>query len=154
MGSRAVLVVCRDEEVARRRFGAMQAGERGAVVTRTGRPFFDDAGVRDAVLAEAARALEESGLWDEWQTDWCCLDAEIMPWNAKARGLLREQYAPVASVGRATLLAERDAAQAAASRGVPGMEAVAARLDERVGNINAYAEAYAHYCWSVEEWTA
>ena len=39
MGSRAVVVVCRDEEVARKRFGPEVAG---IVYTRTGRRFFDD----------------------------------------------------------------------------------------------------------------
>ncbi len=64
MGSRAVLVVCRGAEAARARFGAGE-GETGAILTRTGRPFFDDAALAAALLAEAARALEAAGLWDE-----------------------------------------------------------------------------------------
>jgi len=32
---------------------------------------------------DASRVLEEFG------TDWVCLDCELMPWNAKAQGLLR-----------------------------------------------------------------
>ena len=43
MGSRAVLLACRDEETARTRFGAPD-GLPGAVYTRTGRPFFGTAG--------------------------------------------------------------------------------------------------------------
>ena len=39
MGSRAVLLACRDEETARARFGGPD-GQPGAVYTRTGRPFF------------------------------------------------------------------------------------------------------------------
>ena len=39
MGSRAVLLACRDEETARARFGVPD-GMPGAVYTRTGRPFF------------------------------------------------------------------------------------------------------------------
>jgi protein phosphatase len=38
MGSRAIVVVCRDAAVARERFG-VDAGETGAIYTRTGRPF-------------------------------------------------------------------------------------------------------------------
>src|ERR1700677_1609034 len=41
MGSRGVIAVCRDDLVARRRFGA-QTIETGAIWTRTGRPFFTD----------------------------------------------------------------------------------------------------------------
>jgi protein phosphatase len=49
MGSRAVVVVCRDEEVARRRFGIVDDGA-GIVYTRTGRRFFDDPGVEQGLL--------------------------------------------------------------------------------------------------------
>jgi protein phosphatase len=28
--------------------------------------------------------VDETGLWDELATDWLLLDAEIMPWSAKA----------------------------------------------------------------------
>ena len=41
MGSRAVVIVCRDEESARERFG-VDTGEIGIVTTRTGRRFFND----------------------------------------------------------------------------------------------------------------
>ena len=41
MGSRAVVVVCRDEKAARERFG-VTTGESGIVTTRTGRRFFND----------------------------------------------------------------------------------------------------------------
>ena len=41
MGSRAVVIVCRDEDAARRRFGVVGEGI-GICYTRTGRRFFDD----------------------------------------------------------------------------------------------------------------
>src|SRR5688572_19816396 len=40
MGSRAVVVVCRDADVAARRFHVNDTEAAGAIVTRTGRPFF------------------------------------------------------------------------------------------------------------------
>ena len=148
MGSRAVLVVCRDAGVARARFGA-PGGEIGAVLTRTGRPFFDDAALTNALLAETARALEAADLWEELGTDWCCLDAEILPWNAKAQGLLREQYAPVAAAGRAALGAEAATAAAGAARGIAPAAEIAARLTARLADLEAYSVAYARYCWDV-----
>ncbi|MES2462790.1 MAG: polynucleotide kinase-phosphatase, partial [Armatimonadota bacterium] len=149
MGSRAVLVVCRTPETARERFGA-SPGERGAVLTRTGRPFFtEDSGTGAAVLEEAARAMEATGLWEELATDWCCLDAEIMPWNAKAQGLLREQYAPVAAAGRAALSAELAVAETAGARGLAGADILTERLRTRLRDIEAYRAAYGHYCWTV-----
>ena len=38
MGSRAIVIVCRDADVAQARFG-VDSGETGAIYTRTGRPF-------------------------------------------------------------------------------------------------------------------
>jgi protein phosphatase len=143
------MVVCRDQEAALRRFGA-DGGETGAVLTRTGRPFFDDPELTRALLGETAGALAASGLWDELETDWCCLDVEILPWNAKARGLLREQYAPVASAGRAALAAETAAAESAAARGVAGAADLAETLRQRLADLEAYAVAYGHYCWEVD----
>ena len=53
MGSRAVLVVCRDADAARTRFGVAD-GSAGIVYTRTGRRFFDDAALEAAVLEPRA----------------------------------------------------------------------------------------------------
>ncbi len=61
--------------------------------------------------AEHAFPVEQLG------TDWLCLDAELMPWNAKAQALLKEQYAPVALAGRAALSAEAGVLSMAAVRG-------------------------------------
>ena len=91
MGSRAIVVLCRDADAARRRFGVTD-GSDGIIYTRTGRRFFD-APAEGEVLARLRAAMTMSGLWDELGTDWVCLDAEIMPWSAKAQELLRQQYA-------------------------------------------------------------
>jgi protein phosphatase len=152
MGSRAVLVVCRTASAARERFGAPE-GEIGAVLTRTGRPFFDDPAATRAVLGETARALEVAGLWEELKTDWCCLDAEIMPWNAKAIGLLQEQYAPVAAAGRAALSTSAAVIEAAKARGVPGVEEIAGKITQRCADMEAYRAAYGRYCWQVNSVT-
>jgi hypothetical protein len=60
MGSRALLVVCRDEAAARDRFGVTTA-ETGAVYTRTGRAFFQDRTTTEAVLARVRAAMTEVG---------------------------------------------------------------------------------------------
>src|SRR5262249_51908559 len=74
--------------------------------------------------------------------------AEILPWSAKARGLLREQYAPVASAGQAALDAALGAAGSAAARGI-AVEPLLARLRERQAALQRYQEAYRRYCWEV-----
>jgi protein phosphatase len=78
------MVVCRDERAARQRFGVLSE-EIGAVYTRSGRTFFTDADERGAVLDPTRRALETTGLFDELGTEWVLIDAEIMPWSAKAQ---------------------------------------------------------------------
>jgi protein phosphatase len=91
MGSRAVIIVCRDAGVARKRFGVVD-NEDGIVYTRTGRRFFDDVGLERELLGRIRRATDQAGLWNELATDWMCLDCELMPWSAKAQELLRTQY--------------------------------------------------------------
>src|SRR5262249_54875269 len=72
MGSRAVVIVCRDEETARKRFGIVGEGI-GIVYTRTGRRFFNDGALEAEILARVNAALTVSGLWEELKSDWVCL---------------------------------------------------------------------------------
>src|SRR6266545_3776246 len=87
MGSRAIVICCRDEDVARRRFGVVDEGF-GICYTRTGRRFFDDAELEAAFLERFRDATNTAGLFDELASDWLLLDCELMPWSAKAQQLL------------------------------------------------------------------
>jgi protein phosphatase len=84
MGSRAVIIVCRDEDAARRRFGVVDEGA-GIIFTRTGRRFFPDTALEGELIARLQLAIGAAGLWDELATDWVCLDTELMPWSARRR---------------------------------------------------------------------
>jgi protein phosphatase len=110
MGSRAVVVLCKDEAVSQKRFGVVQAS-LGTVYTRTGRRFFTDEALDHQFLARLQSAVERSGLWDDLATDWLCLDCELMPWSAKAQELLQKQYAPVGNAGVYALRAESDSSR-------------------------------------------
>ncbi|MGW1816715.1 polynucleotide kinase-phosphatase [Streptomyces sp. NPDC002125] len=147
MGSRAVALVCRDAAAARERFGT--DGPTGVLHTRTGRPFLDDPALTEVVLGRLRTALTAAGLWDEWETDWVLLDAELMPWSLKAAGLLRSQYAAVGAAAGAVLPVAGDALSAAAARGVD-VGALADRQRERAADAAAFTEAYRRYCWSTE----
>ena len=147
MGSRAVIIACRDERAAVRRFGIPGAGQ-GIVYTRTGRRFFADAAVERAVLERVRAALGERGFWDRFDTDWICLDCELMPWSAKAAALLRAQYGPVASASRIGLGAAVEALQRAGARGDATRELLQ-RYRARATMADAYAHAYRRYCWPV-----
>ena len=148
MGSRAVAVIARDADAARRRFGTPD-GDDGILYTRTGRRFFLDRGTETAVLERFRKALDAGGLWDELETDWVCLDCEVMPWSAKGGRLVREHYAPVAAAARLAL-AEAGAALARATARdgahAPLLEAVA----ERSRMAAAYEAACNRYNWPVD----
>jgi protein phosphatase len=147
MGSRAIAVVCRDGEVARRRFG-VDDGATGAIYTRTGRPFFDAPAEREDALARVREAIGAAGLWEELGTDWLVLDCELLPWSAKALGLIREQYASVGAAAGAGLSGSIATLERAAERGLD----VAGWTDverSRLAQVERYVDAYRRYVWPV-----
>lgn len=148
MGSRAVVVVCRDEEVARTRFGIVGEGI-GMAYTRTGRRFFQDQDLERSLLAMLADALVRSGFWEELATNWVCLDCELMPWSAKAQDLIRQQYASVGAAATAALGTAVTALQHAEERGIHAA-GLLDRFRTRASLAGRYVEAYRRYCWQVE----
>ena len=144
MGSRAIVVLCKEDDVAQKRF-KMGLPAKGKCYTRTGRNFFTDKNLENAFLERLRTALTNSGFWDKLDTNWVCLDCELMPWSAKAQGLITGQYA---SVGASATLAMKTA--------IPQLELAAknneAMVDllhdyqERSKDIGAYQNAYRAYC--------
>ncbi|QKV78245.1 polynucleotide kinase-phosphatase [Amycolatopsis sp. Hca4] len=143
MGSRAVVLVCRDEEVAYHRFG-IRGG--GAVYTRTGRPFFA-AAQNNELLSDVRTAAE--GLFEELNSGWLLLDAELLPWSAKAGSLIADQYASVGAAAEAVLPAAAAALTTAAARGIDVGDLLA-RTASRASTVDAYRKAYRRYCWPTE----
>jgi protein phosphatase len=148
MGSRAVVIACRDQDGAVRRFGAAAPGP-GAIYTRTGRAFFADPATERALLDRLVAAIGSAGLWAELETDWLVLDCELLPWSAKAGELLRSQYAPVAAAASGALGAASELLAAAAARGVDVADLLA-RTSERRALAARFADAYRRYCWPVD----
>ncbi|MDZ4687845.1 MAG: polynucleotide kinase-phosphatase [Planctomycetaceae bacterium] len=153
MGSRAVVVICRDHAAARERFGVTD-GESGIVYTRTGRRFFNDLELERQLLDRLRDALTAAEFWEGFQTTWVCLDCELLPWSAKAQELLRSQYAAAGAAGNAAL-PPTVAALAAASQRLHGPDgerivALQEQFQGRQDNIERFIAAYRHYCWPVE----
>ncbi|MDR0469429.1 MAG: hypothetical protein LBH09_05595 [Peptococcaceae bacterium] len=132
-------------------------------ITYTGRHFFNDEETENAILTRLQAALANSGFWDDFSTDWVCLDTELMPWSAKAQQLLEEQYAPVGRAGRSGLASVVDTiSKAAAVLGSNSVEAEAQssqkadlsalleRYKERANALDLYTDAYRRYCWDVK----
>ena len=162
MGSRAVIVLCRDTESAKKRF-KISDGTFGIIYTRTGRHFFDDTETETAILTRLLNVLSASDFWEDFNTDWVCLDTELMPWSAKARKLLEEQYAPVGRSGRNGLANAVEAIEKAAGifvgQPVSGkaqsnqnadLTKLLSKYKERAETLELYTEAYRRYCWDVK----
>ena len=153
MGSRAVVVACRDEQAARERFG-VTTGELGLVYTRTGRRFFNDPDLERRFLDRVREALTAADIWNKLDTKWACLDCELMPWSAKAQDLLRTQYAAVGAAGLASLPRAVAVLGQAAARLEGEERENLTRIEEnyrrREHDVARFVAAYRHYCWTVE----
>ena len=167
MGSRVVIVLCRDETSARKRFGIIGNGtiqptfdgdkspegkliepSIGVCYTRTGRPFFNDPEIEGALLQRLHTAFDAIKFWETHETDWACLDAELMPWSAKAQELIKEQYAPVGVAGQIALKHAADVLTQSGARGLAVQE-LQGQIAQRQDSVERYRNAYRQYCWEV-----
>ena len=133
MGSRAVVLVRRDAS--------------GVCYTRTGRALFADERVGAAPVARVADAA--GPLFAELNSDWLLLDCELLPWSAKAEGLIREQYASIGAAARAGLPAALHVLTGARDRGLD-VGALLDRTASRLGNVDHFTEVYRRYCWPTD----
>jgi len=141
-------VVCQEKHMGSRAVALVRRDGSGVLHTRTGRSFFAGA-LSAAFTARLSAAVEKAGLFDELGTDWLLLDAELLPWSAKAGDLIRSQYAAVGAAARAALPAAVAALEAAAGRGL----AVGDLLDRqrrRAGDAAAFTGVYRRYCWPTD----
>ncbi|HEY7326233.1 MAG TPA: polynucleotide kinase-phosphatase [Gemmataceae bacterium] len=156
MGSRAVVIVCQDEQAARERFGVTE-GEVGIVYTRTGRRFFNEPTLEAQFLDRVRSAVTAANVWVALETKWVCLDCELMPWSAKAQELLKTQYAAVGAAGQASLpRAVATLAQAAERLGEEEKARIAQVMGayrRRTEHIDQFVAAYRQYCWPVASLT-
>jgi protein phosphatase len=147
MGSRAVVVLPRDAAAAEQRFGA-PGGATGAVYTRTGRAFFGPA-LTEQLLLRLRTAADSAGLFDELHSDWVIIDAEVLPWSAKALDLLKQQYAAVGAAARSALPAAVHELELAAGAGLDVADLLNSARS-RSANVDAFIAAYGRYCWPTD----
>lgn len=148
MGSRAIVVLCQDEEAALKRFGISNEGI-GVCYTRTGRRFFNDADIEKAFITQIKETLDKADFWKEFNTTWVCLDCELMPWSMKAQELLREQYAAVGAAARASLKEGIQALEKTQDRNLD-VNACLTHFKQRKNCVAQYVDSYRHYCWPVQ----
>ncbi len=73
------------------------------------------------------------------------LDCELLPWSAKAMGLIRDQYASVGAAARVVLPDASALLSRASARGLD-VAALAGRTTRRERHALAFRDAYAAYC--------
>ncbi|MEM6659717.1 MAG: polynucleotide kinase-phosphatase [Pseudomonadota bacterium] len=147
MGSRALLVIAKDADAAKARFG-VEDGKVGVIYTRTGRPFFKDETDEAAVIARIANAMQSSGLWEDLQTDWVLLDAELMPWSVKAQDLLKRQYFPTVAAAKASASALLEAISKAGK--IEGLDTLSTRAETQLSNAERMGQTINGYCWAAD----
>ena len=148
MGSRAILIICKDEESVRSRFGIENEGI-GVCYTRSGRNFFTDNELEVQFIDRVNKALTKADIWGRFQTDWVCLDAELMPWSAKAQVLLKDQYASVGAAASAALVDAVDVLNQTVDRNIEGVDELLESYSIKKEMIASYTNAYRNYCWPV-----
>jgi protein phosphatase len=141
-------VVCQEKHMGSRAVALVRADGSGAVHTRTGRSFFGPE-LTAALLDRLCGAVRTAGLFDELDTDWVLLDAELLPWSAKAGDLVRSQYAAVGAAARAALPAAVAVLERAAARGLEVGELLD-RQRARAEDAAAFTAAYRRYCWPTD----
>ncbi|MFV0372814.1 polynucleotide kinase-phosphatase [Microbacterium sp.] len=138
MGSRAMVLLVRDPA----RFGASD-NWRGAILSRTGRPFFEpEAEAR--MLDALDKAVAWAGVWDEIGGDWVLLDGEMLPWSIKTGDLIRSHYASVGAAGVTATAAATSVLSRAAASGLD-VGSLARRARARADNVERFRGVYRRY---------
>lgn len=148
MGSRAIVIVAKNEEIIKKTFGIVGEGI-GVVYSRTGRAFFNDKTIEQQSLQRINQALDKSGFYDRLQTEWVCLDCELMPWSAKAQALLQTQYGSVGTAAKHSLQQAIASLQKAANKN-PAINHLIEVYERKQSQTSKFIQAYRNYCWPVK----
>ena len=145
MGSRGILLLFKDEETA---VGYVGSPKLGTIYTRTGRGFFEQE-LSAKIIKQLNTDLHQGQYFTKNNTDFVLLDAEILPWNLKAKELISSQYAHVSDVSlldRQKLLEKLELAK------VNGWEVDSwiAEYKGKLENAQAFREVFQTYCWDTQ----
>ena len=144
MGSRAVLLLFKDALIAKE---YVDTETLGIITTRAGRRFFDKE-TEQKILQQLHTELIEKNYFEQFNTNFVLLDAEILPWNLKAQQLIDQQYAHVAEqalMDRTKLMEKlRDTAQIDVSQWLQEYKGL-------LENAQRFSTVYQNYCWDVQD---
>jgi polynucleotide kinase-phosphatase len=145
MGSRGILFLFKNKEIAKEYVGRETFG---TIFTRTGRAFFQKE-LQEQVVSALNEDLVKSGYFEKYNTDFVLLDAEILPWNLKAKDLILNQYAHVGEMALLDRLKLKDSLEQALDSGKDVLSWVQEN-DVGIENASVFNEVYQKYCWETE----
>jgi polynucleotide kinase-phosphatase len=140
MGSRAVLLVFQDEESAEKHIGRVS---EGVIYTRTGRPFFQRQ-LGKEVLQKLQHDLKP--YFAKYQTEFVLMDAEILPWNLKAKELIQKQYAHVGEMAWLDRIKRKENLEKAELSGNKIQEWLA-ETNEQLRHTAIFRKSFQQYIW-------
>ncbi|WP_066066643.1 polynucleotide kinase-phosphatase [Neobacillus soli] len=140
MGSRGILFLFKNKKTAKEYIGRETLG---SIYTRTGRAFFQKE-LEERILQ--ALNADLSDYFEKYNTDFVLLDAEILPWNLKAKELIMTQYAHVGEMALLDRSKLRDLLKKARDNG-KDVGSWLAENDEKIENARVFNEVYQKYCW-------
>ncbi|MDQ0269625.1 polynucleotide kinase-phosphatase [Cytobacillus purgationiresistens] len=146
MGSRAVIFLFRNKEEGRKYTGIESLG---TIYTRTGRRFFDK-GTEENIVKQLNHDLHASNYFNQYGTDFVLLDAEIMPWNLKAKDLIKNQYEYVAHHA----LLDREMLQKKLSSALEynsELQLWSKENEIKLSNARTFEQVFQKYCWEVKD---
>ncbi|MFJ8458399.1 polynucleotide kinase-phosphatase [Lysinibacillus xylanilyticus] len=147
MGSRAVLLLFKDSLIAKE---YIDTETLGIMTSRTGRRFFDQE-TEQKILQQLHCELMEKNYFEQFNTNFVLLDAEILPWNLKAQQLIDQQYAHVAEqalMDRTKLMEKlRDTAHIDVSEWLQEYKGL-------LENAQRFSTVFQNYCWDVQDTSA
>ncbi|WP_141431101.1 polynucleotide kinase-phosphatase [Bacillus sp. 03113] len=145
MGSRGILLLFKDSDAAIEYIGRPTLG---TIYTRTGRPFFSKE-IEEELTRKLNEDLHRYSYFEKYQTDFILLDAEILPWNLKAKELISTQYAHVAEIA----MMDRTKLKEKLEKALNHNKGVSEWLDEitsKLQNVHVFREVFQKYCWNTE----
>lgn len=144
MGSRAVIFIAKNRQVAKE---LINSDNLGYITTRTGRAFFEQEQQQRMVEKIHAELLAKN-YFEQFNTSFVLMDAEILPWNLKAQSLIDHQYETVAEN------AVMDRYKLIEKLKVTEQVDVTSWLEEyteKYQNAARFDAVFKNYCWSTNE---
>lgn len=145
MGSRGILFLFKNKDTGNEYVGRETLG---TIYTRTGRAFFQKE-LEEQIVSLLNKDLINSGYFEKYKTDFVLLDAEILPWNLKAKELIFNQYAHVGEMALLDSGKLKDQLQLAYDNGKDVL-AWLQENDKKIENATIFNEVYQKYCWETE----